>query len=145
LALPPGTPTHTSGSTLDLPFVSSSLEEAILSCTTSPGHGSDHLAIDLTLDLDVSRMPPRTTYRWRSVNWEEYQEALEARIAGSSSLSDSAHVWNDTDALDEDFATFLTIMRETNEQRVPIAKPSPHAKLWWSRKLTTLRKIAGRM
>ena len=60
LALPPGTPTclsdaHQTWSTIDLVFASGNIADLIVECTTDHGHGSDHQAINTTLNLDVPR------------------------------------------------------------------------------------------
>lgn len=63
LALPEGTPTfrsdaHGTWSTLDLAFVSNSIEEAVSRCDAGFGHGSDHRCLEIELEVDVPTVPP---------------------------------------------------------------------------------------
>ncbi|KZV78434.1 hypothetical protein EXIGLDRAFT_564336, partial [Exidia glandulosa HHB12029] len=107
LALPPATITHESGSTLDLVLVTSDLADAVTSCGTSFGHGSDHEAVDLALDLVVARADPEPRPMWREVSWDDFID--------------------------------------TARRCVPVAKPSPFSKRWWTRELSDMRHKLKRL
>lgn len=144
LALPPGTATHRSGSTLDLAFVSTALTEAVASCHASFGHGSDHESVDLHLDFQFARVVEEARPMWRDVDWDVFRAYLAEAIRVADVLADGA-VWDSPQALDDAFQTLLTILQEIAERCVPVAKPSPFSKRWWTRELTTMRRILGRL
>lgn len=138
LGLPPGVATHRSGSTLDLAMVTADLAEAVVSCDASFGHGSDHQAVDLCLDLESAQVASDSRLNWRDVDWDELCKELAESIAAAGELADSAE-WATTDALDDAFDLLLAIISEVVRRCVPKAKPSPFSKRWWTRELTAMR------
>ncbi|KAI5829285.1 hypothetical protein K523DRAFT_205191, partial [Schizophyllum commune Tattone D] len=107
--LPPGTPTHHSGSTIDLCLVSEELSDALIQCRTGIDMGSDHLPLEVHLDATLVRSlpPPRPLYR--QADWEAFTKRMGELI-----------------------------------QVVPMSKPSPYSKRWWTKELTALRKVYKR-
>ncbi|KAK6987876.1 Endonuclease/exonuclease/phosphatase, partial [Favolaschia claudopus] len=142
LALPPGTPTYWSArwkswTTIDLAFVSGSLEDAVVRCHTAHEHGSDHHALVLHLDLKLIRnsFSPRPLFR--ETDWEKFHEVLGSRMTARPVALEKL----DSPQLIDDAVTTLTEhFQEALKQATPVSKPSPYARRWWTKALSELRK-----
>ena len=103
---------------------------------------TDHLPIITTLDLSYYQPTTTSRFNFRTINWTEFEAALDDRIKGSPILGNLAIQSTDEleTAVDELFQTIQDITCE----RVPVIKPSPHLKRWWTKELTTKRKEKNR-
>ncbi|KAF8305498.1 hypothetical protein DL93DRAFT_2039399, partial [Clavulina sp. PMI_390] len=140
--LPPGTRTlcsdaHGTWSTVDLAFVSTTLEESVLECRTDDSHGSDHESVILRIDVPVTRSGPNSRPSYRSADWEAYGDAIDEYLQ-SPTLPDQI-----TSVQELELTIFLLTsnITEALERATPARKPSPHNnKYWWTRELTGLRR-----
>ncbi|CDO68734.1 hypothetical protein BN946_scf184652.g61 [Trametes cinnabarina] len=144
LALPPGTPTywsdsHHTASTLDLVFTSTSLANSVTSCSTDYGHGSDHCAINILLDLDIPRSGPAPRSQWRKTDWEEYVKAVDARWFTEDVEARSSQLTSPGD-VDQLVQCITDIFNQAALDHVPKTTPSAYSKPWWTPELTKLLK-----
>lgn len=115
-------------------MVSSRLfSERIVCQTHQTEHGSDHLAIVsefMTEAPDVT-LPPRRAYknaRWNALNLDVKNQL--SRIEKIDPITN----------LEEYTTELINIVLEGIEKLVPLAKPSPYNKRWWTEDLSQLRK-----
>jgi hypothetical protein len=119
-------------STIDLVLASDNLTESMIKCAIhGTEHGSDHRAIETVLDAPWSAPKHQERLLLKNAPWNE----INARIASALTATPSGGtVQQKTDRL-------MTAVSEAVHTLTPKAKPSPHAKRWWTADLTQLRHI----
>ncbi|KAJ5117317.1 hypothetical protein N7448_010949 [Penicillium atrosanguineum] len=119
-------------STIDLVLASASLTDSMVKCAIhGTEHGSDHRAIETVFDAPwpASQHPERLLLK--NAPWME----INARIASTLAANPPrGTVQLKTDRL-------MSAVSEAVHALTPRAKPSPHAKRWWTADLTQLRQI----
>jgi hypothetical protein len=119
-------------STIDLVLASENLADSMVKCAIlGTEHGSDHCTIETV--FDVPWKPPTHQERLllKNAPWKE----INIRIANSLAASPlEGTVQQKTDLL-------MSAVWEAVHALTPKAKPSPHAKRWWTDDLTQLRQI----
>jgi hypothetical protein len=94
-------------------------------------HGSDHRAIETVFDAPWSAPKHQERLLLKNAPWKE----INARIASALTATPlGGTVQQKTDRL-------MTAVSEAVHALTPKAKPSPHAKRWWTADLTQLRHI----
>jgi len=86
---------HKTWSTIDLVFASNTLPELISCCNTASGHGSDHEAILVTVDVSHTRLKEEPKHQVQEVDWEEFKKQLECHLQDHSltpSISTTADI-----------------------------------------------------
>lgn len=148
--LPPATPTffsavHNSWSTIDLVFVSSALADAVSQCDASQdGNGSDHSGIFLRLSLERLPTLSRERLQWRSADWVKYREALQGFL-DTKLLSTHSPTLNHRSDIDKLAETLTKGLQYAAKVAVPVCKPCPHSKRWWSPELSRLHRQAANL
>jgi hypothetical protein len=149
LALPLGTPTHqhfVSKRLLQLDHVicSGNFLPNLLMCNAFPENQppkTDHFPIVTIFDLTITRNVEEPKYNFRGTDWPEFHSGLKARVQ-KVTLRDPQNIEDFEAMLDEVTNAILSNMKEF----VPISRPSPYAKRWWSKELaqerTALRTLA---
>ena len=148
MALPPGIPTLQALSTgnwmrPDNVWCTSHTLDLFTRCDTDPGlrgPNTDHLPILSTLDLPLLRGTPKPYRNFRSTDWEAFTEQLTTLLSHSEPKR-LATKESFREALDE----INMALRTTMEAKVPINKPLPHTKRWWTNELNDLRKKKNRL
>ena len=139
-ALPQGTPTYhnlgeTTLTTIDLTLLSLKLQPAVQACQIDPtDHGSDHFATMLTLRhmMQVCTTPKqRRSYNMAS--WEAIRGTIQEALGPPPCIEA-------TEDLEQAAATLETAVQQALEKNIPIPKPFPYPKRWWTQELTQLRK-----
>ncbi|KAJ7670465.1 hypothetical protein B0H17DRAFT_876057, partial [Mycena rosella] len=64
-------------STLDLVSATPRLADTVTKCVVSRGFGSDHRCVDVTINIALGKTEPPPRYRWRDVNWDAFNKAVE--------------------------------------------------------------------
>lgn len=103
---------------------------------------ADHFPIISILDLTPEQSAPKPRRNYRATDWEEFQEELEQQLNIIPPPNEILTV--------EQFHTRLHLLQTAIltaiEKKVPMSKPSPHAKRWWSPELNSanraLKKLA---
>jgi len=113
-------------------------------CDTDPGRrgpNTDHLPILSTLDTRVVRIEKPPTRNFRATNWEEFTDHLETLF---SNRPDPKRLESN-----EEFRTALDTINDsiksTIETHVPMSKPLPHTKRWWTQDLSSLQRKKNRL
>ena len=117
----------------------------VLSCDIQDGlrpTNTDHLPIITILDLSYYQPPTTSRFNFRTVNWTEFDVALEGRINSSPILGDPTILT--TDCLETVVNELFQTLQDVTCERIPLIKPSPHLKRWWSKELTSKRKEKNR-
>ncbi|KAJ6163833.1 hypothetical protein N7497_003812 [Penicillium chrysogenum] len=119
-------------STIDLVLASDNLTDSMIKCAIyGTEHGSDHRAIETVFDAPWSAPKHQERLLLKNAPWKE----INARIASALTATPSGGtVQQKTDRL-------MTAVSEAVHALTPKAKPSPHAKRWWTADLTQLRHI----
>nr|AEB91360.1 unknown [Verticillium dahliae VdLs.17] len=133
--LPRGTKTWQGGdheSTIDLVLVSEDLAAAMIKCTTNgTEHGSDHRTIETIFDVSVPAPKIQDRPLYKNAPWNEINTRISTALETAPM---EGTVQEKTDRL-------MSVVLEAVQALTPKAKPSPHAKRWWTADLTQLRHI----
>ena len=119
-------------STIDLVLASENLTDSMVKCAIhGTEHGSDHRAIETVFDAPWPAPKHQERLLLKNAPWKE----INARIASTLAATPSeGTVQQKTDRL-------MSAVWEAVHTLTPKAKPSPHAKRWWTADLTQLRQI----
>lgn len=135
--LPRGTKTfegEQGESTIDLIFTTQGLAEDRLTCQPyHTEHGSDHVAISTTFAIEVATAVRQPRRIFKNANWKHIQ-TIVARSLGPlpKEIKD--------DEIDQYSTHLVQSVQVALEQHVPVTKPSPYAKRWWTLDLSQLRR-----
>ena len=149
MALPPFLPTLQAFSTgnwtrPDNVWCTSHSIDLFTICTTDPGAHSpntDHVPINLILDANLPRNPPKPNRNFRTVKWDEFNELLTASLTHAPDPKRIQTPEEFRDALDR----INLALKTTIEEKVPLNKPLPHTKRWWNQDLNKARKEKNRL
>jgi hypothetical protein len=95
-------------------------------------HGSDHIAITTTFALQVAPTSSERRRVFKNADWKRIRTTVD-------SLGDPPQEIADNEV--ETYETYLTeAVEKAIDKHVPVAKPSPYARRWWTQDLTHLRK-----
>ena len=147
-ALPPDTPTFETVShnwtRPDNVWISFNAVNLITSCDTDPSirpiH-ADHLPIITLIDLPVPRAISKTLPDFHNYDTEKFNKALDAKLQAESPavpILSEAEFLTKVDKL-------TTIIQDTIAEQIPLRKPCPFSKRWWTPELTALRKKKNRL
>jgi hypothetical protein len=119
-------------STIDLVLASENLTDSMIKCAVhGTEHGSDHRTIETVFDAPWTAPKPTERLLLKNAPWKE----INARIARTLAATPvEGSVQQKTDRL-------MSAVSEAVRALTPRAKPSPHAKRWWTADLTQLRQI----
>lgn len=135
--LPRGTFTReesTYRSTIDLVFASVGLHRRVTRCRVHPvEHGSDHRAIETTFQFEAPPAPtPTARFSFRNAPWADIARELRDLKTEIIDVTDCSE-------LDATAGRLTGRVSAAIRQLVPVARPSPYGKRWWTRELTALR------
>jgi hypothetical protein len=143
MALPPAIPTLQALSTgnwtrPDNVWCSNHTSGLFMRCDTDPGlrgPNTDHLPILSILDLPPTRHTPKPTRNFRDTDWKEFKDLLQEILSCSvpKKLTSKTEFRAALDVINTAIATAI-------EAKVPINKPLPFTKRWWTHNLGNLRK-----
>ncbi|CAG8080651.1 unnamed protein product [Penicillium nalgiovense] len=119
-------------STIDLVLASENFTDSMTKCAIlGTDHGSDHGAIETVFDAPWPIPKYQERLLLKNAPWSE----INARIASTlASTPSEGTVQQKTDRL-------MSAVSDAVHNLTPKAKPSPHAKRWWTTDLTQLRHI----
>ena len=125
-------------------FCSTGAEGLVVSCDTDPclrGPGADHVPILTIIDLPLPRINREATRNFRLADWGAFRDNLKSPLLSIPLLAPLT-----TEALFQDAVSHLTMaLQDSIQAQVPLSKPSPHTKRWWSRLLSELKKRKNRL
>ncbi|KAJ5100882.1 hypothetical protein N7456_006934 [Penicillium angulare] len=119
-------------STIDLVLASDNLADLMTKCAIhGTEHGSDHRTIETVFDAPWLAPNHQERLLLKNAPWKE----INSRIANTLATTPSeGTVQQKTDRL-------MSAVSDAVHTLTPRAKPSPHAKRWWTTDLTELRYI----
>jgi len=133
--LPRGTKTWRGGgheTTIDLVLASEELAAATIKCSIhGTEHGSDHRAIETAFDVSVPAPKQQERLLLKNAPWKDINARITATL---DTRPPKGTVQQKTDSL-------MSAVLEAVHALTPKARPSPHAKRWWTTELTQLRCI----
>ena len=134
--LPRGTITYEEGSrrsTIDLVLASTPLSQRVTRCGIHPvEHGSDHQAIITTLQFNGQAAPSlKAHYLFHDTPWAKVNNQLRDLQNEIVDITNCSNLESAVGYLTEKVSLAV-------HQLVPIAKPSPYSKQWWTPELTVL-------
>jgi hypothetical protein len=144
LALPKGIPTYQTAAgnwtRPDNVWRSSSPDDPISRCEVVPAMSppmADHLPIVTELALPLPRAPEAQVLDFRQADWPKVNLDLAQRL---EEQSPAARIESEEEFLlkvDE----VIRITTETLEDHLKDRRPSPFKRRWWTKELSTLKKV----
>ena len=129
-------------------WVSDELTQHIIRCDVLPGDRpicTDHLLIATTLDISPTRTVPIPRYDWCDIDWEAFTKTAKAELAKLP----IPHTLHNIPEFESSLKAFTDTLDKVIEEHVPISKPTPFKKWWWSNELTKkwneVRKLARKV
>ena len=148
MPLPPNIPTLQALSTgnwtrPDNVWCSNHSTDLFTQCNTNPGlrgPNTDHLPILSTLELPTTRNIPKPSRNFRTTDWKEFANHLMTLLPTEEPkrLTSTAEFREALDSINN-------ALKSTVEAVVPINKPFPSTKRWWTHELNDLRKKKNRL
>ena len=142
LVLPPGIPTlETSAGNWTRPdnvWRSHSDYDPVISCKVDPAGRpakSDHLPIITILELPIARSSSSPSPDFHDTDYEDLNTRLKERL---SQESPARHIQS-KDEFHAKVDKLVETIQSVIAEKVPIKKPCPFSKRWWSKDLTKLR------
>ena len=111
----------------------------IMSCEVHPNlrpAGADHMPILTELDLSVPQSLAEPTHNFCLMDFDKFCTVLKTNLnlnCTACRISTEAEFNKAADLL-------VITIQETIETLIPLTKPSPFSKQWWTRKLTDLQR-----
>lgn len=145
MALPEHIPTLKSFVTknytrVDNVFCTQHILDRIVKCDTIPQRqpaNTDHFPIETIIDVGVTVVDRRPRRNWKKVDWltlcEKLDEKLK-RLEEPKEIQTTEEFWTRLKEVDK-------TVEEVIEEEVPMIKPSPMHRRWWTKELTQMRKI----
>jgi len=124
-------------------WCSSHMADLFTRCNTDPGlcsPNTDHLPILSILNLPPTHNSSKPYRNFRAIDWEEFMDTLTTLL----SHSELQRLTSDVE-FNAALRTINTALSETIEMVVPVCKPFPNTKRWWSSKLGELHKKKNRL
>jgi hypothetical protein len=125
-------------------FCTDNAAEAVITCNTSPslrGPGTDHIPVLTVLDMETRLSPPAPFRNFRMVDWGQFREQLAEHLEAVPGPKELTMA----EEFDEAVAALTDAIQATIDAEVPLSRPVPHSRWWWSRELTTLKKAKNRL
>jgi ribonuclease HI len=119
-------------STIDLVLASENLTDSMVKCAIhGTEHGSDHCAIETVFDAPWQTPQHAERLLLKNAPWKEINARITSTLA-TTPLEGTVQLKTDR---------LMFAVSEAVHTLTPRAKPSPHAKRWWTGDLTQLRQI----
>lgn len=149
MALPKDIPTLQSMATKnwtrpDNIFCSDSMADDVMTCDTdhrSRGPGTDHLPILTNIDIPLVRKVYEPSRNFRQVDWEKFNKDLASRL---ENIPDPKELSTDETLLTA-IDDLTRVLQDTIEAQVPLTKPTPFSRRWWSKELGKLKEQTNRL
>lgn len=150
MLLPAGIPTLEASRTKnytrpDNVFGSEELVNTVVRCDTDPGRrppNTDHIPVITVLDVSVPLAPVSERRNFRQVDWMDFHACMQRKLE-EAPLS-TAEIRSVED-FDTSLMALMSLIGDVIQETVPISKPSPFAKRWWSKELDGLRKQVNQL
>ncbi|KAJ6627685.1 hypothetical protein B0H10DRAFT_1655733, partial [Mycena sp. CBHHK59/15] len=125
-------------------FCSSPLLSSFISCDTAPHlrpTKTDHMPVLYELDIQTKTVEPVPRPLWRQTVWDEFRGSLYQALQGVP-RRDS---YTTREEVDEAIAALDRAIQACVDEHVPMSKPSPYQKRWWTVALGELKRDSQRV
>jgi exonuclease III len=144
MVLPPGIPTLQSfamknWTRVDNVFVSDTFTDRIVACNMVPESQpvkSDHLPIITSIDIAKIQVDDTPWLNYRATDWPEFNKVLVTRL----SHIPPAAVISTMDDFNTALRNLTAAIADATAAVVPVSRPCPYSKRWWTKKLTTMKQ-----
>jgi ribonuclease HI len=148
-ALPARMPTHFHNVTkrwsrLDQVFLSDHSLDSIVTCEARYSDlriKTDHVPIITELDLTIAVTVTKDIANFREVDWSRFKEELSKRLANTTQAAEITSIQSLTEECDK----LTNALQETIKDEVPVTEMGTHARRWWTKELTKLRRTAKKL
>ena len=149
MALPKGIPTlqHMVTKKYSRPdnfFTSLRLLELITLCEVDPAARpptTDHLPIITKIQIPQQKASTLTTFNFRDVNWPAFRSNLRKKL----NRSPTPHQFQNPEQITTALNSLTSSIQSTIQEIVPLSKPHPDTKRWWTPQLKNMRKKLNRL
>ena len=149
MVLPKGLPTLQSMSTknwtcMDNVFMSEELMELLICCHTAPGlrgPGMDHVPIHTVVNTGILSVAVKPYRNYRTVDWKDIREELAQQLTQIPKPG----ILRDNIQIHGTVMDLTKAIQATIEVTIPMSKPVPHSRRWWSDELTVLKKCLNKL
>ncbi|KIJ25394.1 hypothetical protein M422DRAFT_110131, partial [Sphaerobolus stellatus SS14] len=121
-------------SILDLVFAMEDFAEQVIECSMQDGHGSDHCAIKVQVDLMLPRKEKELSRQFREVDWDFFRKEFEEVMARTPTEIEIETV----EDVDRVVKWMVGALQEVVEKVVPVRRQSVYVKKWWMKDLTKM-------
>lgn len=128
----------------DNTFCTSHTEPHLTKCTVEyndRGPGADHFLIITHFDIPLNVTSPKISRNFRATDWEEFQAELERQLQ----IHQIPAQISSTTMLNNAVSSLTTASQATIQQTVPLNRPVPGSKRWWTKDLTKQRKMLHKL
>ncbi|KDQ52757.1 hypothetical protein JAAARDRAFT_138253, partial [Jaapia argillacea MUCL 33604] len=125
-------------------FGSCNLEEMLISCAAVPhlrGPGTDHVPIQTVFDLTLLRKVPPPSYNFCMTDWKKFREHLTIALQTIPTPS----LITNKEQLAQAALDLTTTVQNVMKEVVPMNKPCPHSRRWWTKSLSDLRTETNKL
>jgi len=151
MALPRDTPTLESTATKNLTrvdnvFCSADMLQSFLLCDVDPIQrpaNTDHFPVLSIIDIVPSVAKERQRRNYRETDWETFRKVLKEKLEGLEEPREFR--MGERMAFERARKELERVVMETIEEQVPMSKPSPHSKRWWTRELSQMKAAMQRL
>jgi len=148
MILPTGIPTRRDWASLSLTrpdnvFCVDHLVSAVVKCDTMQHETpptTDHFPIDTTLDFELLKPEEEAKRNFRETDWEKFRKELETRLGGCVVEEEI----RSAETMEMRLRRVEEAIIATMEKVVPLQRPSPFSKRWWTQELRETRKKVAR-
>jgi hypothetical protein len=129
---------------VDNVFCTDNIADTIVTCDTAPsrrGPGTDHVPILTVLDIEVEIKVPTPLRNFRMTDWNEFREHLAERLETIPDAREISTIDEFNNTVDE----LTAAIQDTIKIAVPMSKPVPHSRRWWSKELSDLKKAKNKI
>ena len=102
---------------------------------------ANHLPLLTVIDTALPVTTPPLHLNYKDVDWPKYSSTFTNHV--TSLQLDTCALLTTPQELDDFVKDLMLAFQLTSAKHVPNAPPSPFAKRWWTRELTSLRKAYG--
>jgi hypothetical protein len=125
-------------------WVSDELTQNVISCDVLPSKCpicTNHIPIATILNISPTWTNPIPQYNWHKVNWQELVKDMKTELAKLP----IPHVLHNISEFESSLNAFTDTLDRVIEKHVPVSKPLPFQKRWWTRDLSTKRNQACKL
>ena len=129
---------------VDNVFCMDNVIDSVITCDTDPGTsgpGTDHVPIHTMLKVEVALNPPISSHNFRMVDWENLRVQLGEWLEHLPDTKELKTIEDFNTAVD----ALTPIIQDTIEVTVPLSKPVPHSRRWWSKELPDLKRKKNKL